>query len=316
MTIAIVGAGMAGLACAERLVNAGRAVVLFDKAAGAGGRMAVRRLQTPLGPVEFDQGAQYFTARSERFRQRLDLWLSSGHARPWPPAGADAFVGDPSMAAPLTEMASALPVRWSCPVDRLDRSSRGWTLAGPHGEVGSGFEGLVLALPAEQAADLVGESDPDDAARAASARSMPCWTLMAAFSRRLDTDHDCLRTGGPISWAARNSSKPGRQGPEAWVIQAAPLWSAGHLDAEPAAVSAALLAAFFEAVEVAPRRPIAQSTKRWRFARSGLAPAGPLFRADLGLGLCGDWRLGPRVENAYLSGDDMAQALLGVLARS
>ena len=29
--IAIVGAGMAGLACAERLVRGGRQVVLFDK---------------------------------------------------------------------------------------------------------------------------------------------------------------------------------------------------------------------------------------------------------------------------------------------
>jgi len=47
MKIAIVGAGMSGLACAEALVRSGHTVSLLDKGRGPGGRMSVRRIVTP-----------------------------------------------------------------------------------------------------------------------------------------------------------------------------------------------------------------------------------------------------------------------------
>jgi len=52
--IAVVGAGIAGLACARKLIDAGHAVRVFEKSRGVGGRMATRR--TPQGT--YDHGAQ------------------------------------------------------------------------------------------------------------------------------------------------------------------------------------------------------------------------------------------------------------------
>ena len=46
MRIAIIGAGMAGLAVGTRLKRSGHDVHLFDKGRGAGGRMASRRIAT------------------------------------------------------------------------------------------------------------------------------------------------------------------------------------------------------------------------------------------------------------------------------
>ena len=62
MRIAIVGAGLAGLSCAQALRAGGADVQLFDKGRGVGGRMATRRVDTPLGPATFDHGAQFLTA--------------------------------------------------------------------------------------------------------------------------------------------------------------------------------------------------------------------------------------------------------------
>ena len=56
--IVIIGAGIAGLACARRLAEAGLAPVLLDKGRGIGGRVATRR----MGDMQFDHGAQYVTA--------------------------------------------------------------------------------------------------------------------------------------------------------------------------------------------------------------------------------------------------------------
>lgn len=65
--IAIVGAGMAGIACARTLVQAGHTVTVFEKSRGVGGRMATR--DSAFGT--FDHGAQYFTVRDPRFVQAL-----------------------------------------------------------------------------------------------------------------------------------------------------------------------------------------------------------------------------------------------------
>ena len=41
---AVIGAGMAGIACARTLVQAGHRVTVFEKSRGLGGRMATRDL--------------------------------------------------------------------------------------------------------------------------------------------------------------------------------------------------------------------------------------------------------------------------------
>ena len=65
---AIIGAGMAGIACARTLVQAGHRVTVFEKSAQAGGRTAT--IDTPFG--NFDAGAQYFTVRDPRFARAID----------------------------------------------------------------------------------------------------------------------------------------------------------------------------------------------------------------------------------------------------
>ncbi|MBT9440813.1 MAG: FAD-dependent oxidoreductase, partial [Acidovorax sp.] len=65
---AIIGAGMAGIACARTLVQAGHRVTVFEKSSQAGGRTAT--IDTPFG--NFDAGAQYFTVRDPRFARAID----------------------------------------------------------------------------------------------------------------------------------------------------------------------------------------------------------------------------------------------------
>ncbi len=306
--IAIVGAGMAGLACAQALRAAGHNPALFDKGRRAGGRMSARRMMTPLGEAGFDHGAQYFTARDPAFQAQVAEWQQLGLVAPWPASGADAWVGTPAMNAPVRHLAGSASVQWDVRVEALAKAADGWRLHG-NGIEPDPFDAVLLAVPAENAAPLLEEWDPAMAARAVATPAMPCWTVMAAFGERVPVDADVLRERGPIGWAARNSAKPGRSGPESWVIQADPDWSRQHLEETAETVIPALLAAFAERVGAALPNPLGTAAHRWRYSRSGNSGDGMLWNAQLGLGVCGDWLLGPRVECAWLSGTRLASAM-------
>ncbi len=311
--VAIIGAGLAGLACGARLGEGGVAVALFDKARGPGGRMSVRRIATPSGEAAFDHGAQYFTVRGASFRDQVARWAADGVVAPWPAAGPEAWVGVPGMNAPVRALAAGQAVAWGSQVEALARDGAGWRLRAGEGP-GERFDAVVLAVPAEQAAVLLRGHDPALAAAASASTSQPCWTVMAAFDRRLDRLPDVLRDAGPLGWAARNGSKPGRGPIEAWVLQAGPDWSRDHLEDPAEAVCAALLAALAEAAGGPLPAPVAVSAHRWRYARSAAGTDTALWSAATGLGCCGDWLTGPRVEGAWDSGVALAERMLAGVA--
>lgn len=308
MKIAIVGAGMTGLACATELFRSGVDLHMFDKGRGVGGRLASRVIPTRLGDTAFDMGAQYFTAHSDDFRAAVKEWVLSGLVSPWLDAGENALVGTPTMNAPLKKMAAELPVRWSTKIEGLQRNSSKWSVHGVDFQE-SDFDIVITALPAEQCAALLNRPAPDLADFATKVASEPCWTLMVVFAERLPVVANVLRDSGSISWASRNSAKPGRSGPESWVIHATPAWSRSHLDSNRETVAAELMAAFSQALEIAVPEVVASQAHRWLFARSGKAGTAHLWSAERGLGVCGDWLLGPRIESAWLSGFTLAQAV-------
>jgi renalase len=308
MRIGIVGAGMAGLACAEDLTRLGHAVLLFDKGRGPGGRMATRRIQTSAGEAYFDHGAQYFTVRDDAFRQQVAAWMSEGVAAAWPSAGCDGYVGVPTMNAPLGLMANGQSVQWATLVTQIEEFDRLWRLVLDQGEAVD-VDIAVVATPAEQASDLLSSVAPDFAAQARAAASAPCWTLMLAFFEAVAVAQNCWRGGDIIGWAARNSSKPGRIGPESWVVQASRSWSRLHIEADPKWVSATIKEALSRMLG-SPLPPVTgESCHRWRFARSGADGSGALFDLNRHVGICGDWLIGPRVEAAWLSGKALAEQI-------
>lgn len=307
-TIAVVGAGLAGLTCATGLAAAGHEVVVFDKGRAPGGRMATRRIETSAGTASFDHGAQYFTVRDPAFQLVVHEWQALGLAAPWPAAGPDAWIGVPAMTAPVRAMANSLTVHCPVQIDAVGRvggqeTDGGWSIGGLR------FDTLVVALPAEQAGPLLRPIHPDFADRADATPAAPCWTVMVAFPISLPAP-DVLRNDGPIGWAARNNAKQGRTGPEAWVIQAGPDWSRANLERSPDDIVPLLLAALSERLGVPLPEPLAASAHRWRYARSGAEGSGSLWDPALSLGVCGDWLLAPRIEAAWLSGSRLAAAIL------
>lgn len=306
---------MAGLSCAHALVEAGVCVTLFDKGRGAGGRMSTRRIESPLGEASFDFGAQYFTVRAESFRIQVEKWHAQGIVAPWPQLRGDAWVGLPGMNAMLRDMAAHHDVHFERLVRGLVREQTGWHVFGNDFQT-SDFDAVILAMPAEQTAPILTLHDFHLAQSALFARAQPCWAGMFVFDSPIKSPSDVLRDRGIVAWAARENAKPGRVGPERWIVQANAPWSQANLEMDAESIGDSLLEALADVTGECLPCPVARSIHRWRYALSAGTGLGCLWNPDLRIGACGDWLVGPRVESAWLSGQHVARHVLATSGRS
>lgn len=314
--ILIIGAGMAGLSCATALGKEGRDVRLLDKGRGPGGRMAARRAEIGGQSVSFDHGAQFFTARDPAFKEAVSAWHAGGAVAPWPAAGEEAWVGTPGMNGPIKAMIGAgegaqrLNVHWGVRALSIAREDAGWHVDA--GEQKFTSQQLLIAVPAEQACELIEPLSPQLAAIPAGVVSAPCWAVMAAFEGRLSIEEDALRDPqAAISWAARNSAKPGRMGEECWVLHASPARSREIIDSPKEEAANLLLSDFFAQTGVEQKTPSHIAAHRWLYAMPAKVEGEPArYDRELCLGIAGDYLHSPRVEGAFLSGRALAEAVL------
>ncbi|MFT4976407.1 MAG: renalase [Myxococcota bacterium] len=320
--VAIIGAGMAGLACAQALTAAGRAVQIFEKSRGPGGRMSTRR----SGPRRYDHGAQYFTARDPGFGRVVARWEAEGLVAAWEGrlatlrrgqltphiAKHPRYVGVPRMSALTRHLCMDLPLHTGVRVARVaEVAGGGLELRDEHDAALGRFDQVVVATPAAQAVPLL-EAAPALAAAAEAGVMEPCLAAMVTVAAPIALPVDgAWVEDSPLAWIARGASRPGRPEADSWVLQASHAWSRQHLEDALDDIAQALWEALGEAAGASPGERTEAMGHRWRHAiPRGPYPDGPLLDRTVGLGACGDWCVGPRVEAAWLSGQGLARAII------
>lgn len=325
-TIAIVGAGIAGLACARVLAEAGHRVTVFEKSRGVGGRTSTRRADG----WQADHGAQYFTAQHPAFAAEVARWVASGAAAPWAArvasigslgprellAPAQRYVGVPGMTAPARHLSAGIETVLKTTITELMRDEQGWRLiSAEQGALAVHYDVVIVAVPAPQAVPLLRRAEPGLAVIAQRTEMRPAWAVMAQCGHLPDPGFDAAFVNfGPLGWIAHDTSKPGRTGVSTWVLHATPEWSQAHLEASPERITRTLLDAFRDIVGATADTATAH---RWRYAElapsSVAAPGRFAWRAGPRIGLCGDWLGGGKIEGAWLSGTGLGSAVADTL---
>ena len=312
--VAIVGAGMAGIAAAQALRSKGHQVLVLDKGRAAGGRVATKR-----GEFQVDHGAQFFTVRDPRFAAALAPLQRAGTVARWdgpfvtwhrgvcgpdPRPGTERWVGVPGMSALPRALASDLAVQTEVTVTAARHSTDGWRLQMATGQEQGPFRRLVLALPPAQAAALLAADDPFGQ-QLASIAMEPCLCLAVAFASLPERACGGMWiTDEALAWVAHDGGKPGRSGAATYVLHSTPEFARAHWNVDPSVWGALLLAAFAHAVGVALPQVVARVAHRWRYAQpaAGSPTAGALLDGPRGVSAIGDGIAGGRVEGAWLSG--------------
>jgi hypothetical protein len=335
MHIAIVGAGIAGLACARQLRAKGHAVTVFEKSPYVGGRIVT--YENELG--SFDYGAQFFTALSDGFKREVSTWREAGVAAPWhgklvrlengaiKPARASTqrFVAIPGMGELSRFLARDLDVRTGHGVRRIDvinKSSKPqWMVTvqadGADEKTKEGpFDAVAVATPANHAVSLL-KAVPTLSTKAEKAGHVASWSLMLAFNQPLDLSYDGAWTDHPLlAWIACDASKPDRPEGERWIALARVEWSTEHLKDTPARARDALFKAFQEATgKQTP--PVHAVARLWSYAQSTRPlTKSCLWDEKLKVGACGDWFTtglegSGQIEHAFMSGLNLAKRIAG-----
>lgn len=320
--IAVLGAGLTGAAAASTLARQGYQVTVFDKGRVAGGRMSSKRTEQGY----LDMGAQYFTARSELFKQQVKLWLEAGQVELWPcktallsdddgfislKASEDKqtrFIGVPSMQSPATALLQAIPLVSSCCIYKLDRQQQSWTLFSDKNQSYAGFDAVLLTLPPIQTQQLMAQSALPDLFDETADMLEPCWAV-AMHTEVIPALDAIFCQHAKLRFISHQQHKTGRN--SCYILHFNAAFSALHLH-EPSAFWFAEATAMLRQELHIQQEITPLAAHRWLYAsqKDQVATSGLIAWPEQQLWAGGDWSYGGRVENAYLAGLDLAQAVI------
>ncbi|MBW4664914.1 MAG: FAD-dependent oxidoreductase [Chroococcus sp. CMT-3BRIN-NPC107] len=163
--VAIVGAGISGLVCAQQLHQAGYRVVVVEKSRGLGGRVTTRRLQDTCA----DRGLSYIFPAGELTKSFVELLYSQNILTVWTDTvhefKADSqlkavktsplYIAPDGMSAIARFLGKNLEIQLNRRVVGLSLSNNCWHIELEDSDAEVVAKSVVVAIPAPQALMLV-----------------------------------------------------------------------------------------------------------------------------------------------------------------
>lgn len=236
--IAIIGAGIAGLVCAQQLTQSGYSVRVIDKSRGVGGRVATRR----LFDTKADHGACYIKPKGEVLQHLIKLLVHKGDLEVWTDTlhvqdRSSSLVANPQLSLPYIApggmnviakfLAQGLDIdRHQRVVSIIPTSENQWHLTSE-----TNFEctasSVVVAIPAPQAVMLLqplAENllNNDFFEQLCSVEFYPAITVMAGYLQQsrepLEWKAITFKENEVLGWIGLDSSKRQNQQQPHFVI--------------------------------------------------------------------------------------------------
>ena len=327
MRVAIIGAGIAGLTTAVELRARGVQADIYEKSKDSGGRLATKRLKWG----QIDTGAQYFTARDERFRKKVAAWEAQGIVSRWEftprvlenghlrasPDNILRYVGTPSMNSIAHALAEGFSIYFNTHICQLKQVSDRWTLLTTEGERHGGYDWVIASCPAEQTIPLLAEKTTL-VEHIPSEIHGPCWALALATSGKISASIQGIFGDETVSWVSRLSAHSDQQKfagyDDLWMLHFSPQWSGTNGKETPVDVTATGLEWLQNTLGTSLTLVNAYQ-HYWRYAsiipRQQIVPRQQIITGQQRISVLKDkkqriavtgaWCCGGRVEGAYLS---------------
>lgn len=339
--VAVIGAGMAGLTCAQLLHQAGYSTIVLEKSRGLGGRVATRR----VGEIRADHGARYLEPKGRHLRRLVHVLSVHNIVEPWTdttylyepakkaltPATSSwcpFYVAPAGMNAVGKFLGTGLEIWLSRRVLAMTPTDQGtWrlNLEASNGSEAVNAKAVVVAIPAPQALMLFEpiqtEIPGDFIAKLRTVEFEPCLSVIAGYSRDRQRDlaqreiawktvnfpHD-----EQLAWIGWDSSKRSTAEMPVVVAHSSATFAQDYLEVEdlqPAGQM--LLDCAGEYLQSWLNTPEWLQVHRWRyaFASRPLSETCLATTTPMPVVCCGDWCGGNQIEGALESGRAAAEEI-------
>ena len=307
----IVGSGIAGSTIAN-LLSKKYSVVIFDKARGPGGRSSNRRYKKKLS---FDHGLQYFSPKSYEFKKFIKDLNRKNVLKEWVGQHLDftfekkestnKYIGKKGNNDICKYLTKKIKINYNSTVTNIKFNSKYWIITLNNKEKVF-FKYLVLTCPFPQLKILASKYLKKNILNL-KVSMLPNITVMAAYNRYKKLPIGSIKFNDEIiGWAANENTKNRfKTNQSLWTIQCTEVFSKKIINLykkDKNKYQSVILKKFENLLGYQSKRIVFKSIHGWKYSYNKTkTPFKSLWSNKEKLGVCGDWLIGPKAEDSWLS---------------
>ena len=314
----VLGSGIAGSTIAN-LLSKKYSVHVFDKARGPGGRSSNKRFKNNLS---FDHGVQYISPKSKLFIKYIQKLHKNKILKIWDDNHLDfTFEKKPFSTKYIGRKANNDLVKYNLknikqtfasPIEKIDFKKYFWEITLKNKSKHQ-FKSLIITCPFPQLKKLA-KSYLDKNILKMKVQMQPNITVMLALKNQKTLPISSIKFNDDIlAWAANeNSKKRFKSKINLWTLQATLKWSKKTINKykNDKSIMSQLITRFIKLTGFEKNKIIFKRIHGWKYSYNyKKTPYLSIWNKKINLGFCGDWLNGPKVENAWLSANDLAKKI-------
>ena len=314
----ILGSGVSGSTIAY-LLSKKYSVHILDKARGPGGRASNKRFKQNLS---FDHGVQYISPKSKEFLKFIKTLCKKKEAKIWNGNHLDftfekkevseKFIGVKGNNFISKYYTKKIKISFQSTVKTILNNKYFWEIRLDNGETIQA-KSIILTCPFPQLKKIAGKYLEKKISNL-KINMEPNITTMLAFKNQKTVPVSSIKFNDDIlTWAAfENSKNRFKSSNSLWTLQSSIGWARKNINnyKKNKKVENTLISKFLNFTGYKKNKIIFKKTHGWKYSYNlNGSPLKSYWNKKLRLGLCADWFIGPKVENAWLSANDLAKKI-------
>ena len=312
----IIGSGISGATIAN-LLSKKHSVDLFDKARGPGGRSSFKRLDKAKG---FDHGTQYISPKSPAFKKFIKGLIKKKVLKNW--GGKHLFlhkvkkekknhtkvIGSRGNNDISKYLLKNINCHFQNELKKVEYKKNKWILSFANGPKKT-YEKVILTCPFPQLSKLTKKFIQSPFMKKKIKMDANI-TVMIAIKKTNKNISSYFFNDKVLGWAAKeNSKKRFKSNQDLWTLQSTYDWANKKINKNRENLesnSKILIDHFFKLTKIKKTKILFSLNHGWKFS-SNSKPLNikSYWNSSLGLGVCADWFVGPKLESGWISANDL-----------
>lgn len=310
----VLGSGIAGSTIAS-LLSKKYSVHLFDKARGPGGRSSNKRFKEKLS---FDHGVQYISPKSKKFKEFSQKLFNKKILKIWDGNHLDftfkkrkrsiKYIGKKGNNAIVKWQLRNIKQTFASQIIKIQHKNLYWEIT-LKDKSKHRFKSIILTCPFPQLKKIAKKYLSKKILNL-DIKMLPNVTVMLAFKNTKKLPISSIKFDDEIlSWAANeNSKKRFKSNFNLWTLQASLNWSKKTINKykKNKSILNKLISHFIKLTGLEKDNLVYKNIHGWKYSYNyKKSPYLSYWNKKYNLGACGDWFIGPKVEDAWNSANDI-----------